>query len=128
MFDMSGPGAGSSRERLEWVLTQPPSAATHAALETLDPLELTSRERVQLAQAWDRQLSTVTAHQLAALDAATWSGDSRLSQEVLEAEVALALRRSDRALTYELQTARGLAGLPGMSKLLRAGEITLRHA
>src|SRR4051812_36450279 len=119
---------GSAGEQLSRVLANPPSSSTYAVLEALGPLELTSRERVLLAQAWDRQLSAVTAHQLAALDAATWSGDTHLSTEVLEAEVALALRRSDRALDYELHNARGIAALACMSKLLRAGEITVRHA
>lgn len=80
-----------------------------------------------VAQAWDRELSSVTALAVAAKVDATGHGD-RDTTELFDAELALVLRRTDNELAYELSQARRLVSLPVMHALLRDGAVTPRHA
>jgi hypothetical protein len=132
MFDLVEPPAadpfGTVDDRLAWLLTEPPSAVTLAVLESLTELALTARQKVLVAKAWDRQVSAVVVAAMdAKLTAVTTSLDGGEAADTRDAELALALRRTDLEMNLELRDARRLAALPVLRALLRHGETTLRH-
>jgi hypothetical protein len=119
---------GSAEQRLAWTVIQPPSAVTLAVLESLVHVALPQRWRVLAAQAWERQRASATAYAAAAKVAATVvSAGSPHSQDSAEAELALALRRTDGECTYELWHARRLTRFPVVFELLRTGACSPRH-
>lgn len=126
MFDPRT-GGETPGEQLDWVLAQRPSADTHAVLESLSQLRLSPDDAVSLAQAWDRQLSAMTVASMAAKVVAT-APRGGLDGDLLEAELALALRRTDGEVAYELSLARRVLSLPVMAELLRDGAVSVRHA
>jgi len=118
---------GSAATRLAWVLDQAPSAATHAVLEPLLDQPLPRDLRVLLAKAWDRQLAAMSATVSAARVAATVCAGGPDEQDDADAELALALRRTDGEMAYELHRDRALTSLPVLFSVFRAGECTPRH-
>src|SRR4051794_25241884 len=62
---------GTPEQRIAWVLTQHPCAATLAVLESLVEVVLQRRWRVLAAKAWERQRAAVTAYAAAARVTAT---------------------------------------------------------
>src|SRR5437016_499428 len=81
-----------------------PSAATQAVLESVAEVVLARDWRVLAAKAWERQRAAVTAWTAAARVTATVLGADAgpAEQDSADAEPALALRRSDRAMAFEL--------------------------
>jgi hypothetical protein len=118
---------GSAARRIAWVLEQPPSAATHAVLESLLDQPLPRGLQVLVARAWDRQLSAMTAVAAATNVAATACSDGPDAQDDADAELALALRRTDGEMGYQLHRDRQLLVLPVLYGVLRSGECTPRH-
>jgi hypothetical protein len=122
---------GSLRERLEWLCTQTPSSDTQVALEALAQEPMGAAERMLYAAAWERQISSVTARSMAAQLAATRPtvGSPVNDVDILDDELALMLRRSERSMGCQLAFARRLeTALPVTFGLLDAGEITVSHA
>src|SRR6476646_1185500 len=106
MFDtgdevVDGP-YGDPSQRLAWVLGQRPSAATYAVLEALSDVTLTKREQMLAARAWDRQLSAVHARAISATVTAATPEPQGMPADLLEAELALQLRRPDDVMTAEV--------------------------
>src|SRR4051812_20208706 len=122
-----GDAYGPPRQRLVWVLGQQPSATTLAVLESLMTVPLTDAERVMAAHAWDRQGAATTAYATAAKVAATVATNgSSDRRDLAEAELALALRRTDGEMAYELHCGRRL-DMPVAFGLLRSADCTPRH-
>jgi hypothetical protein len=122
---------GSLTERLEWLLTRTPSADTQVALEAIGQEPMDVAQRMLFAAGWDRQISAVTARAMAAQLAATRpaAAGPYVNPDLLDDELALVLRRSDRAMAHALAFARRLTeALPATFTLLDAGEITVTHA
>jgi hypothetical protein len=118
---------GSAATRLAWALDQRPSAATHAVLESLLDTPLPRDLQVLAAKAWERQLSAMAAAVAATRVAATACGGAPEEQDDADAELALALRRTDGEMAYQLHQDRQLLTLPVLYGALRAGDCTLRH-
>ena len=132
MFDPSvatedGPH-GDPSQRLAWVLKQQPSAATYAVLESLADVTLTKSEQMLAARAWDRQLSATHAAAMTAMAVAATPQPEGMPADLLEAELALQLRRPDDVMTAEVFDAKAMRRLPVMFGLLVAGAVTLAHA
>jgi len=79
------------------------------------------------AKAWDRQLAAMAAVGAAARVAATVCADGPDAQDDADAELALALRRTDNEMAYQLHQDRQLLTLPVLYGVLHAGDCTLRH-
>jgi hypothetical protein len=118
---------GSAATRLAWALDQRPSAATHAVLESLLDTPLPRDLQVLAAKAWERQLSAMAAAVAATRVAATACRGAPQEQDDADAELALALRRTDTEMAYQLQQDRQLMTLPVLYSVFRAGECSLRH-
>src|ERR1044072_3992119 len=118
---------GSAATKLSWVLDQVPSAATHAVLESLLDAPLPADLRVLAAKGWDRQYAAMGAVVSASRVAATVCTGGPDAQDVADAELALALRRTDGEMAYQLHQDRQLMTLPVLYGVFRAGECTLRH-
>jgi hypothetical protein len=132
MFDggvdaVDGP-YGTPSQRLAWVLGQPPSAATCAVLESLADATLTKRDQLLAARAWDRQLAATHGAAIAATVRATTPEPEGMPADLLEAELALQLRRPDDVMAAEVFDARAVRRLPVMFGLLVAGAVTIAHA
>ena len=126
--DVAPDSFGSPEQRIAWVLTQPPSGATLAVLESLVDTVLTRAGRVLAAKAWERQRASVTALSAAAKVAATVVAPmSDCTRDSADTELALALRRTDGEMRYELSHDRRLLKLPVMFGVLRRGECSPRH-
>src|SRR5690348_7906027 len=99
MFDQCGASEdgpkGDPSQRLAWVLAQAPSAATYAVLESLACVTLSKREQMLAARAWDRRLSATHAAAMAATAVAATPEPDGMPADLLEAELALQLRRPD---------------------------------
>jgi hypothetical protein len=80
------------------------------------------------ARAWDRQLSAVQARSMTATSVAATPEPDGMPADLLEAELALQLRRPDDVMTAEVSDARAIRRLPVMFGLLLAGAVTLAHA
>jgi hypothetical protein len=93
-------------------------------LESLEADELSDAERVLVARAWDRQLAACSAESMAAKVAATVAQRDAIDYD---AELALAMRRTDFELSHELHDARRAMAMPVTFALLRTGATTLRH-
>ena len=132
MFDQCGASEdgpkGDPSQRLAWVLAQAPSAATYAVLESLAGVTLSKREQMLAARAWDRQLSATHAAAMAATAVAATPEPDGMAADLLEAELALQLRRPDDVMTAEVFDAKAIRRLPVMFGLLIAGAVTLAHA
>jgi hypothetical protein len=124
MFDDGTPAL-----QLQWVLDQPPSADTYAVLESLVNRGLPRELRVLASKAWERQLAATAAVAAAARVAATTVGADAGpdEQDDADAELALALRRTDAEMASQLHDDRQLMSLPVLYSVLRAGACTLRH-
>jgi hypothetical protein len=118
---------GSAAVQLAWVLDQQPSAATHAVLESLLDQPLPRDLQVLAATAWDRHLSAMAAVTAAARVTATVCTDGPDAQDDADAELALALRRTDGEMAYQLHQDRQLLTLPVLYGVFRAGDATPRH-
>lgn len=118
---------GSAATRLAWVLDQHPSAATHVVLESLVDTPLPRDLQVLAAKAWDRQYAAMGAVCAATRVAATVCNDGPDAQDDADAELALALRRTDREIAHQLHADRTLMSLPVLFGVFRAGDCTLRH-
>lgn len=114
--------AGTPEQRLVWVLGQQPSAVTWAVLETCD-VALPVRCRVLAARAWERQRAAVTAWSTAAKVSATVrKSPSPDDQDAADTELALALRRTDHEIAYELACDRRLVQFPSLYAVLAVGD------
>jgi hypothetical protein len=123
--------AGTRRQRLEWLLDEPPSTRTLQALELMADEAMAPDERMLYAALWARQAAAATAMSMRAMVSATTPAGSgwSASKELLESELALVLRRTDRSLAQELHLAERLAcALPCTERLLAVGDITTTHA
>jgi hypothetical protein len=118
---------GSAATRLAWVLDQAPSAATYTVLEPLIDTPLPRDLRVLLAQALDRQVAATSALAAASRVAATLCADGPDAQDDADAELALALRRTDNEMAHQLYDDRRLLALPVLYETLRSGNCTPRH-
>lgn len=118
---------GSPAKRLAWVLDQTPSAATHAVLESLLDQPLPRDQQVLAAKAWERQLAAMNAVCVAARATATACNDGPEAQDDADAELALALRRTDGEMAHQLHRDRQLLSLPVLYSVFRAGDCTPRH-
>jgi hypothetical protein len=118
---------GSAATKLAWVLDQVPSAATRAVLESLVDVALPRELRVLASKAWEREHATVGAIAAAARVAATVCHGGPDAQDDADAELALALRRTDGEMAYQLHQDRQLMTLPVLYAVFRSGECTLRH-
>jgi hypothetical protein len=118
---------GSVATRLASVLDQAPCAATHAVLEQLLDVPMPRDLQVLAAKAWERQVAATAAIASAARVAATVCADGPDEQVDADAELALALRRTDNEMAYHLRDDRRLLTLPVLYRVLRAGDCTLRH-
>ena len=120
---------GSAAARLAWVLGQPPSAATRAVLESLVDVPLSRDLRVLASKAWERQLAATAALAAAARVAATTVavGAGPDTQDDADAELALALCRTDGEMAYQLHRDRALMSLPVLYSVFAAGDCTARH-
>jgi hypothetical protein len=119
--------AASAATKLAWVMDQVPSAATRAVLESLVDVALPRELRVLASKAWEREHATVGAIAAAARVAATVCHGGPDAQDDADAELALALRRTDGEMAYQLHQDRALVQLPVLYGVFRAGECTLRH-
>jgi hypothetical protein len=118
---------GSAATRLAWVLDQAPSTATHAVLESLLDAPLPRDLQVLAAKAWDRQVAAMQAVASAARVAATVCTGGPDEQDDADAELALALRRTDNEMARQLHDDRQLMTLPTLYSVLGAGDCSPRH-
>lgn len=120
---------GSVALQLQWVLDQQPSADTYAVLESLINRGLPRDLQVLAAKAWDRQLAATAALAAAARVAASTVGASAGpdAQDDADAELALALRRTDPEMAHQLYDDRALMALPVLFSVFAAGDCTQRH-
>ena len=107
------------------MLDQPPSAATHAVLEALVDVALPRDLQVLASKAWDRQLAAMSAVAAAARVAATVCSGGPDEQDDADAELALALRRTDAEMAYQLHQDRQLLTLPFSAGC--CGPVSARH-
>lgn len=119
---------GSAALKLAWVLDQAPTAATHAVLESLVGVPLPRDLQVLAAKAWDRQFAAMAAVVAAARATATACAGGPEEQDDADAELTLALRRTDNEMAHQLHADRQLLSLPVLYSVLRAGDCTMRHA
>ena len=127
-FGVKPDAFGSPEQRIAWVLSQPPSGATLAVLESLIDTVLTRRWRVLAAKAWERQRAAVTALSAAAKVTATVIPPmSDCTQDSADTELAWGLRRTDGEMRYELTHDRRLLRLSVLFGLLRRGECSVGH-
>ena len=111
-----------------WVVELPPGPESLALLCSLDAESLSSEERLLVLQAWERQHAWMSA-QLQAATVAAAGPEPTTANDWAQDEVAAALRLPTRSAHNKIQLARTLTeALPGVNALLRAGEITFRHA
>ncbi len=124
MFDDGTPAL-----QLQWVLDQAPSADTQMVLESLVNRGLPRELQVLAAKAWDRQLAATAGMAAAARVAATTvgAGAGPDGQDDADAELALALRRTDGEMAYQLHDDRALLSLPTLYAVFAAGGCTQRH-
>jgi hypothetical protein len=118
---------GSAAGKLAWVLDQAPCAATHAVLESLLDRPLPRELQVLAAKAWDRQVASTMANAAAARVTATVCTGGPEEQDDTDAELALALRRTDNEMAYQLHQDRQLLKLPVLYGVFRLGGCTPRH-
>jgi len=124
MFDDGTPAL-----QLQWVLDQEPCADTHMVLESLLDRPLPRELQVLAAKAWERQNAATAAMAAAARAAATTVGADAGpdGQDDADAELALALRRTDNEMTHQLHDDRQLLSLPVLYSVFAAGDCTQRH-
>jgi len=120
---------GTTALQLAWVLDQPPSADTQMVLESLVNRGLPRELQILAARAWDRQPAATAAMAAAARVAATTVGADAGpdGQDDADAELTLALRRTDGEMAYQLHDDRRLMSLPVLYAVFAAGECTQRH-
>ncbi|HEX7105789.1 MAG TPA: DUF222 domain-containing protein [Acidothermaceae bacterium] len=113
---------------VSWVLELPPGPESMAMLCSLDAETLPADERVLVLQAWERQHAWLSAQVQAAVVAAA-GPEPTTADDWAKDEVAAALRLSIRSAHNKVHLARVLTEeLPGVTRLLDAGEVTFRHA
>jgi hypothetical protein len=122
MFDDGTPAL-----QLQWVLDQEPSADTYAVLESLVNRALPRELQVLASKAWERQNAATAATAAAARVAATTCGGGPDEQDDADAELALALRRTDNEMARQLHDDRQLMALPVLFSVFAAGDCTQRH-
>lgn len=111
-----------------WALELPPGPESLAMLCSLDAEALTAAERVLVLQAWERQHAWLSAR-LQAATVAVAGPEPVTADDWAQDEVAAALRLSSRSAQNRVHLARTLTEeLPGLTKLLHAGEVSFRHA
>ncbi len=111
-----------------WVLELPPGPESLALLCSLDVESLDAHERLLVLQAWERQHAWLSAQVQAAVVAAA-GPEPTTADDWAQDEVAAALRLSTRSAHNTVHLARTLTDeLPGVTRLLAAGEVTFRHA
>ena len=128
-YDGPSPLSASPEQALLWVLSEPPTAKTLAALELIQPRLTQPHERVLAAVAWERQMSAATARMHAAVSSATTPEPGGLPEELLGVEVGLALRKSTNAADALIAFSHSVVEqTPVMYGLLERGDVTPQHA
>ncbi len=124
-------GAASVHEgdwTLEELLTVEPGPAAIAMLCSVDPARRSTRDKLLILRAWERQAAWLAARQHAAM-ADTAGPEALIHDDPVRDEIAAALGLSRQAADNRIHVARTLADtLPATRELLEAGEITPRHA
>ncbi|HMC68634.1 MAG TPA: HNH endonuclease signature motif containing protein [Mycobacteriales bacterium] len=128
-YDGPSPLSASPEQALLWVLSEPPTAKTLAALELIQPQLTQPHERVLAAVAWERQMSAATARMHAAVSSATTPEPGGMPEELLGVEVGLALRKSSNAADALIAFSHSVVEqTPVMYGLLEQGDVTPQHA
>src|SRR3954452_21003958 len=128
-YEGPSPLRGTPEQGLMWVLSEPPSAKTLAALELIQPQLTRPHERVLAAVAWERQMSSATARMHAAVSSATTPDPGGLPEELLGVEVGLAMRKSTNAADALISFSHSVVEqTPVMYGLLEQGDATPQHA
>ena len=128
-YDGPSPLNGTPEETLLWALSEPPSSKTLMALELIQPQLTQPHERVLAAVAWERQTSAATARMHAAVSTATTPEPGGLPEELLGAEVGLAMRKSADAAQALIAFSHAVVEqLPVMYELLAKADVTPQHA
>src|SRR5690242_10654315 len=86
---------GTQRERLEWLLAEPPSSDTVVAIEAIGQEPMEPAERMLYAAICEKHESAFTARSMQAQLKATRPSPGSIfnDQHLLDAELALVLRR-----------------------------------
>src|SRR3954454_14810769 len=128
-YDGPSPLSATPEQALLWVLSEPPSAKTLAALELIQPQLTRPHERVLAAVAWERQMSSATARMHAAVSSATTPDPGGLPEELLGVEVGLAMRKSTNAADALISFSHTVVDqLPVMFGPLERGDAPPQHA
>src|SRR4051812_11471084 len=128
-YDGPSPLSASPEQALLWVLSEPPTAKTLAALELIQPQLTQPHERVLAAVAWERQMSAATARMHAAVSSATTPEPGGMPEELLGVEVGLAMRKSTNAADALIAFSHSVVEqTPVMFGLLEQGDVTPQHA